>query len=89
VGAVDYNNQIAYFSNLAGENKLAYVTAPGVDVLSTTPNNGYDSYSGTSMSAPHVAGVVALMLEANPNLTDAQVRQIVTSTAGKSQFIMA
>jgi subtilisin family serine protease len=39
------------------------------------------------MAAPHVAGVVALMLSANPNLTDAQVRQIVTSTAENSQFI--
>lgn len=86
VGAVDYNNQIVPFSNLAGGYKLAYVTAPGVNVLSTTPNNSYGYKSGTSMSAPYVTGVVALMLEANPNLTDAQVRQIVTSTAGNSQF---
>ncbi|MDJ0509055.1 MAG: S8 family serine peptidase [Crocosphaera sp.] len=87
VGAVDDNNNMAYFSNHVGETKLSYITAPGVDVLSTTPNNSYDSYSGTSMAAPHVAGVIALMLEANPYLTDAQVRQIVAATAENSQFI--
>ena len=87
VGAVDEDNEIASFSNRSGETKLPYVTAPGVSVLSTTPNNSYDSYSGTSMAAPHVAGVVALMLEANPHLTDAQVRQIVTGTAQNTQYI--
>ena len=81
VGAVDRDNEMANFSNRAGDTKLAYVTAPGASVLSTTPNNSYDSYNGTSMAAPHVAGVVALMLSANGTLTDAQVRQIITETA--------
>lgn len=81
VGAVDKNNNMADFSNRAGMNPLTYVTAPGVDVYSTVPGNQYASYSGTSMASPHVAGVVALMLSANPNLTDAQVRQIVSETA--------
>jgi subtilisin family serine protease len=62
-------------------NPLTYVTAPGVDIYSTLAGNQYTSYSGTSMAAPHVAGVVALMLSANHNLTDAQVRQIVSETA--------
>ncbi|MDZ8104517.1 MAG: S8 family peptidase [Nostoc sp. DedQUE12a] len=84
VGAVDRNNNIADFSNRSGTSEISYVTAPGVNVYSTLPNNQYDTYSGTSMAAPHVAGVVALMLSANPNLTDAQVRQIVTETAGNS-----
>jgi subtilisin family serine protease len=84
VGAVDRNNNLADFSNRAGTNQLAYVTAPGVDVYSTVPNNQYASFSGTSMATPHVAGVVALMLSANPNLTPAQVRQIITETAGNN-----
>jgi subtilisin len=84
VGAVDRNNNIADFSDRSGTNQIAYVTAPGVKVYSSVPNNQYATYSGTSMAAPHVAGVVALMLSANPNLSDAQVRQIVTETAGNS-----
>ncbi|MEH1944025.1 MAG: S8 family peptidase [Nostoc sp.] len=84
VGAVDKNNNLADFSNRSGTNEISYVTAPGVKVYSSVPNNQYATYSGTSMAAPHVAGVVALMLSANPNLTDAQVRQIVAETAGNS-----
>jgi len=84
VGAVDRNNEIADFSNRSGTNEITYVTAPGVEIYSSVPGNQYASYSGTSMATPHVAGVVALMLSANPNLTDAQVRQIVTDTAGNS-----
>jgi subtilisin len=81
VGAVDKNNSLADFSNRAGTNQLAYVTAPGVNVYSTVPNNQYAAYNGTSMATPHVAGVVALMLSANRNLTPEQVRQIITETA--------
>ncbi|TRU26792.1 MAG: peptidase S8 [Microcystis aeruginosa Ma_QC_B_20070730_S2] len=82
VGAVDSSRTIASFSNRAGTNSsMQHVMAPGVNVYSTLPGNRYASYNGTSMAAPHVAGVVALMLGANPNLTHAQVRSILTSSA--------
>lgn len=84
VGAVDQNKNLADFSNRAGADQLTYVTAPGVNVYSTLPGNEYASYSGTSMATPHVTGVVALMLSANPNLSDAQVRQIIAETSGNS-----
>lgn len=84
VGAVDKDNQLTDFSNRSGSEEIKYVTAPGQDILSTIPNNQYASYSGTSMAAPHVAGVVALMLGANPNLTETQVRNIITSTTENS-----
>ncbi|MTJ10534.1 S8 family peptidase [Anabaena sp. UHCC 0204] len=84
VGAVDQNNKFANFSNRSGSQEITYVTAPGVDVYSTTPNNQYATYTGTSMAAPHIAGTVALMLSANPNLTENQIRQIITSTAANS-----
>jgi subtilisin family serine protease len=81
VGAVDQNKNITSFSNRAGSDSLAYVTAPGVNVYSTIPGNNYAYYSGTSMATPCVAGVVALMLSANPHLTSAQVRNILISSA--------
>lgn len=84
VGAVDKNNNLANFSNRAGMDAFPYVTAPGVGIYSTVPGNQYATYNGTSMATPHVAGVVALMLSANPNLTDAEIRQIIIETAGNS-----
>jgi subtilisin family serine protease len=82
VGAIDISRDIADFSNLAGtDSRMRYVSAPGVGVYSTLPGNLYGFKDGTSMAAPHVAGVVALMLSANPNLTHTQVRQILIDTA--------
>lgn len=82
VGAVDINRNIASFSNQAGSNSaLQHIVAPGVRIYSTTPGNTYGYSSGTSMAAPHVAGVVGLMLSANRNLTHAQIREILTSSA--------
>ncbi|BCL38172.1 hypothetical protein NSMS1_46190 [Nostoc sp. MS1] len=88
VGAVNYDRTLTDFSNRAGTTPLAYITAPGayddyfgIGIYSTYPGNQYKDLSGTSMAAPHIAGVVALMLSAKSSLTDAQVRQILTSTA--------
>lgn len=81
VGAVDNTNKMASFSNKAGTTPLDYVVAPGVNVYSTTPGNTYGSLSGTSMATPHVAGVAALILSANPNLTAAEVEKLLTETA--------
>jgi len=58
------------------------VSAPGVNVRSSVPGGGYaGGWSGTSMATPHVAGVIALMRQANPNLSSEQVRQILLDTA--------
>ncbi|MBD2329109.1 S8 family peptidase [Alkalinema sp. FACHB-956] len=84
VGAIDQNLNLGDFSNLAGTDpSMAYVVAPGVNVYSTVPGGRYAAFNGTSMAAPHVSGVAALMLSANPNLTPAQVRQIIIDTADR------
>lgn len=56
------------------------LAAPGVKVLSTTINNGYNFGNGTSFASPHVAGVAALIWGQNPGWTYAQVRSRIFST---------
>ena len=57
------------------------VSAPGMDVLSTIAGGGYGLNSGTSMASPHVAGLAALILSKNYELTSDQVDQILESSA--------
>jgi subtilisin family serine protease len=56
------------------------IGAPGVSILSTIPDAAYDSYSGTSMAAPHVSGVIAMLLSLRPDLTVAQLKQALFSS---------
>jgi minor extracellular serine protease Vpr len=59
------------------------ITAPGVGIFAADMGSGTNgvSYSGTSMAVPHVAGVAALMLQANPDLTHEQARAAMMKTA--------
>ncbi len=57
------------------------IAAPGNAILSTQINNKYRILTGTSMAAPHVAGVAALMLSKRPALTHEEVRQILINTS--------
>jgi subtilisin family serine protease len=84
VGSIDINGSMDNGSDRAGSKPLDYLVAPGVDIYSTTPDGSYETYSGTSMAAPHVAGVAALVLNANPTLTPAQVEYILTTTANRN-----
>ncbi|MEP6496876.1 S8 family serine peptidase [Microcoleus vaginatus] len=84
VGSIDVNGRMADTSNRSGFTPLDYLVAPGVDISSTIPNDDYKVESGTSMAAPQVAGVAALVLNANPTLTPAQVEQILTTTANRN-----
>ncbi len=78
IGALDWKggeNSPASFSNY-GKNNVD-VFAPGVAIYSTTPDDNYDSYQGTSMAAPVVAGVAAVLRSYYPDLTATQVKDII------------
>ncbi len=77
VGATDRNDRAASFSN---RGSALDVSAPGVSILSTVPG-GYFVLQGTSMAAPHVAGLAALILGKNPSLTPKEVETIIRNTA--------
>ncbi len=57
--------------------------APGVDILSTVPGNQYERDSGTSMAAPVVTGVAALVMSYYPNLSASDVRKILIASTAK------
>ncbi|HVS83068.1 MAG TPA: S8 family serine peptidase, partial [Pyrinomonadaceae bacterium] len=73
--ATDQNDQLAAFSNFGSHSVL--MGAPGVGILSTTPNNTYSVFSGTSMATPHVTGAAALLCAANPNLSVNQLHALL------------
>lgn len=80
VGATRQNDTRLSSSNY-GEN--LFITAPGVDIKTTTLNNNYLNFDLTSASAPIVSGIVALMYSVNPCLTQEQVKNILKDTAEK------
>ncbi|MCD4748644.1 MAG: S8 family serine peptidase [Thermoanaerobaculales bacterium] len=76
VGATKIDDNIAYFSSrgpviiIDGETLLKPdISAPGLNIRSSTVDGGYGSKNGTSMAGPHVAGLVALILSARPDMT--------------------
>ncbi|WLR57098.1 S8 family peptidase [Mesobacillus subterraneus] len=78
VAAVDYNGNRASFSNYG---EYIDIAAPGVYIPSTYYNKQYAALSGTSMAAPHVAGLAALIKSANPELKSSQVIKIIKNSA--------
>jgi len=85
VAATDYNDERADFSNFGPEIDVA---APGERIISTVPTWfwGPDSFpyawgDGTSMAAPHVAGLAALIKSEKPNLTAAQIMDVIRYSA--------
>jgi subtilisin family serine protease len=80
VGAYRQSGERLNASDLVGSSGAVQVDAPGQAIRSTFVTATYGYQSGTSMAAPHVAGLAALLLSANPQLTAAQLRAILTGT---------
>jgi len=57
------------------------IAAPGVSVRSSVLGNGYQTWSGTSMAVPHICGSVAILCQANPNLTVREIYNILLNNA--------
>ncbi|GAP17218.1 S8 family peptidase [Levilinea saccharolytica] len=80
VGATDKFDYVASFSNYDSMLKLL---APGVDIYSSVPGNAYDSYDGTSMATPHVAGAWAVYRQARPSASVSEALGAFRSTGKK------
>ena len=80
VGAVDRDRSLAGFSNRAGSRPMDYVTAPGVNIYSAVPGGGYDSFNGTSMAAPYVAGVAGLLKSYDGSLSASTIEDLLTGS---------
>jgi subtilisin len=80
VSATDSNDELAWFSSTGTQVELA---APGVNINSTLPGNEYsgETWSGTSMASPHVAGTAALVWAKNPGWSNEAVRIQLRDTA--------
>jgi subtilisin family serine protease len=73
VAALDRNDKLASFSNYGA--KTVHVAAPGAAIVSTWLENGFRDASGTSMATPHVAGIGALVLSNEPNITVTKLKE--------------
>ncbi len=83
VAASDQNDKLASFSNYG--KKTVEVAAPGTNILSTYPDNGYAYMQGTSMATPQVTGTVALLASVNPSASvDERIDAIEKSVDTKS-----
>jgi subtilisin family serine protease len=76
--ASDANGQVQL---PAWKEQTLAIAAPGVDILTTAPQQGYDFLSGSSLAAAHVTGVVALLLEKKPRLSPSDMAKLIMTTA--------
>jgi subtilisin family serine protease len=82
VAAADNIGSKAEFSNffLRIPPSGCCVSAPGVRIYSTMPDGNYDFLDGTSMAAPIVSGIIALLKSSKPELTNQQIMKIISET---------
>jgi subtilisin family serine protease len=78
VGATDHEDKSAHFSNFG--KRTVHISAPGLNILSTTPNQSYSAFSGTSMAAPHVSGLVAVIKARFPSYDYKKIKNLIISS---------
>ncbi|WP_343348961.1 S8 family serine peptidase [Terrisporobacter petrolearius] len=76
--ASDQSDEIAYFSNYGN---TVDVAAPGYEILTCSYKGGYTEENGTSLSAPHISAIAALIKLADPNITPAKVESLIISSS--------
>ena len=91
VGAIDENGERSIWNSTSSSayslsSQHVHVFAPGSNGYTTSLNNAYQAYSGTSMAAPHVAGVAALMLSINPTLSASELKSLLIYNADIHQM---
>jgi subtilisin len=88
VGATNAQDMVADFSSSQRFNRpddalVPDIVAPGVDILSCVPGNGFAEMDGSSMATPHVAGLAALLLQARPNSTTDELEQAILKSCSR------
>ncbi|WPC40353.1 S8 family peptidase [Clostridium sp. JS66] len=78
VSAINPSYMKAYFSDYGNSVKVA---APGEEIVSTVPGNKYEAWDGTSMAAPVVSGVAAMVKAENPSITPSEMEDILDKSA--------
>ena len=84
VGALDRDGSRASFSN-TNDSLEQPIAAPGVDIMSATPKNGYAAWSGTSMATPMVSGLIGVMRSIDPSISAQEVYTILHETGATHQ----
>lgn len=89
VAAINTSYRKAYFSDYGNSVKIA---APGEEIVSTVPGNKYEAWDGTSMAAPVVSGIAAMVKAEDPSITPSEMEDILNKSAvdimqkGKDQY---
>ncbi|WP_186514345.1 S8 family serine peptidase [Synechococcus sp. A15-44] len=83
VASIDQNGSPSWFTNY-GPDFNVDIAAPGGNIESTVPYNGYDSYWGTSMAAPHVSGALGLLASKNPTASSSELIQALYTGADQN-----
>lgn len=78
VGATGYSDEVTGFSNTGD---FIDLVAPGIDIATTIPGNGYALATGTSFASPFVSGAAALIMTLRPDLSNSDVRCVLAISA--------